>query len=282
MIRRLARAALLAAPPALVRGVQSLAQDLRGVPARLRDAERRSDPWALAHNVGAGDWRAVGQAVFDRLRVDGGLTSDSAVLDVGCGTGRVARPLAEFLSAQGGYVGFDVSRRAVEACRRRFGAARPDFRFEWADLRNAHYSPDGDAAEDGYRFPVDDASVDLAFAASVFTHTRLAVLRRYAVEAARTLKPGGRFVFTAYLWNDARAAAVAARTATVRPRFPWRGSWVVSPRDPESAVAHPEAAVFAALADAGLIVRVVRRGSWAPDGDYGDLQDLIVAETPLH
>ncbi len=275
--RALARTVLLSLPPALVRGAQSFGQDLRSVPARLRDGERRGDPWASAHNVGGGDWRAVGDAVFARLREFGGLRESDTVLDIGCGTGRVARPLASFLSADGGYVGFDVSRRAIFDCRRRFGLLRPDFRFEWADLRNAHYSPGGGAAEEGYRFPADDGSIDLVFATSVFTHTALPVLTRYAAEAARVLKPGGRLLLTSYLWNEARAEAVARRTARVRPRFAWRGSMVVSPRDPESAVAHPEAEVLAALSAAGLEISVLRRGAWAPSADYPDLQDLIVA-----
>ena len=39
---------------------------------------------------------------------DAGLPRDGAVLDVGCGLGRMALPLLDYLGAAGRYEGFDV------------------------------------------------------------------------------------------------------------------------------------------------------------------------------
>ena len=42
------------------------------------------------------------------------------VLDVGCGIGRMARPLAGYLTGDGSYDGFDVNREGIRWCTRRY------------------------------------------------------------------------------------------------------------------------------------------------------------------
>src|SRR5579875_3517828 len=107
-------------PPPVRRAAAGLMIDLRSLPVRLADPARRRDPWAFRHNVGEGDFREVGEAILRDLITHGGLHAGSRVLDIGCGTGRAALPLSTYLGAQASYVGFDVSLRAVGACRRRF------------------------------------------------------------------------------------------------------------------------------------------------------------------
>src|ERR687892_593067 len=85
----------------------------------------------------------------------GGLQPDERVLDVGCGIGRMARPLAGYLSSEGSYDGFDVNRDGIAWCRRRY-RRHANFRFEVADLFNARYNPRGAQRADEYRFPYDD------------------------------------------------------------------------------------------------------------------------------
>jgi SAM-dependent methyltransferase len=264
-------------PPGVRRAAAGLLLDLRSLPARLKDPARRGDPWQTLHNVGAGDFQAVGDDLLGVLVDHAGLRPDARVLDIGCGTGRVARPLAAYLSSAGGYVGFDVSRAAIAACRRRFARQRRDFEFVHADLQNADYSPHGALAETGYRFPCADGSIDLAFATSVFTHMRMAPVRHYLGEAARVLKPGGRFAFTAYLIDDDARGQLAGGRAGVR-FVPWHdASWVLDPAHPERAIAHEAATVSAAVAEAGLVPDgPPRAGAWRPPAAYHGWQDLMV------
>jgi SAM-dependent methyltransferase len=97
------------------------------------------------------------------------LGSDSHVLDVGCGIGRLARTLTDVLdpAAGGAYGGFDPVAPAVAWCAARYPAP---FRFVHADLRNDLYNPDGVVRAADYRFPVDDGWATLVVATSVFTH----------------------------------------------------------------------------------------------------------------
>src|SRR5207302_825955 len=70
------------------------------------------------------------------------LRRDERVLDVGCGIGRMARPLAGYLGPEGSYDGFDVNREGIAWCQERY-AGHPNFRFTAVDLHNRRYNPQG-------------------------------------------------------------------------------------------------------------------------------------------
>src|SRR5258707_14782804 len=143
VLTRLREALAQRLPPALRRAGAGLLLDLQSLPERLRDPARRGDPWQTWHNVGAGDFHAVGDNLLDTLVTHAGLEPDDRVLDIGCGSGRVARPLAAYLSPTGGYLGFAVSRRAILGCRRRLAATPPAFDFVHPAVRNAAHNARG-------------------------------------------------------------------------------------------------------------------------------------------
>ncbi len=119
--------------------------------------------------VGNSDFVTTGDEFLEHFVELAGLRPSERVLDIGCGIGRMARPLARYLDASGSYDGFDINRAAIEWCRRHY-RTHPNFRFEVADLRNQRYHPEGRHRADEYRFPYPDASFDVAVATSVFTH----------------------------------------------------------------------------------------------------------------
>jgi len=271
LVRRLAGLA----PPPVRRAASGAFLDLKSLPARIADPARWAEPWAFVHNVGNGDYRAVGEQMVRTLQAHAGLAASDSVLDIGCGAGRVAAPLTPLLASGGGrYLGFDISRAAVRSCRRRF-AGQPHMRFEHLDVWNGDYNASGRVPEVGAVFPLEDGAADLAFALSVFTHMRLAAVRRYLQESARTLRPGGRLAFTAFALLPGRESS---------PEFGFvpfeTASAVVDPRSPERAIAHRREALEAAIADAGLQSETFLRGCWAPPSDYGDGQDFFLVRKP--
>ncbi len=129
-------------------------------------------------------WTASGpgtKAEFDRLvpiklnlLKDLGLTPDSKLLDIGCGTGLLATAAEGFLSDRGLYFGTDLAREAVEFCQQRY--RRPNFRFCVNGMTEV---------------PIDGIAFDMAVFFSVFTHTYADESVLLLAEAKRLLAPGG-------------------------------------------------------------------------------------------
>ncbi len=259
-----------AAPAGVRRALAGALLDFKSLPARLRDPARRAEPWAFIHNVGDGDFVAVGAQLLRNLRDHAGLAANDRVLDIGCGNGRVAEQLAPFLKDGGSYVGFDISKAGIQACRRRF-RRRAHMRFEHLDVWNGEYNETGKVAEADTVFPAADGSIDLAFATSVFTHMRMPAVRRYLAESARVLRPGGRLAFTAFALEPDR---MSSEIFDFQPFD--ETSLIIDARYPERAIGHWRSALEAAIAQAGLRIEGLWNGAWAPPAQYDGGQDLYV------
>src|SRR5262245_28260222 len=128
------------------------------------------------------------------------LRPDSRVLEIGCGCGRIAIPLAHFLRG-GNYVGVDVDAPAIRACERNRAFHGKRFDFELLAVQNDEYNPHGGDAADSFRFPFPDASFDVVFLVSVFTNMLPDAIGNYALEIGRLLAAGGRCALTAFLMD---------------------------------------------------------------------------------
>lgn len=158
--------------------------------------------------VGSGDFRAVGDHLLGLTKTRGSIHGDSRVLDIGCGSGRLALPLTRFL-LRGEYQGFDVVASAVRWCQRHISRENPQFQFTHVSLRNSDYSARG-APASLFAFPYDDVYFDCVVAFSVFTHLQFDEICNYLRESHRVLKPGGRLVATCFLLNDQSKTAQKA------------------------------------------------------------------------
>lgn len=149
----------------------------------------------------------------DRLIERCGLAPHSALLDIGCGQGRLAigilaRSRELWPQANHGaagikrYEGVDVSAGAIDWCRRHLGAGsptgHPSFRFTHLDARNARYNPGGSTPL-ATPLPFDDETFDVINLYSVFTHLLTEDVDFYLREIARLLAPRGRAFCTAYI-----------------------------------------------------------------------------------
>lgn len=179
---KLTDAELKAMPPKSVRYPEEVAlyRDNDFLVAYGLHTDKRIRETGPAHAIGGGDcWDQHGvlQAAFLHRR---GLRAQHRLLEVGCGTGRLARKIVTSLAPRN-YIGIDISEGALAhaldlAALEGWGGWEPTF------LR-------GD-------IPLDLEPVDFAWAFSVFNHlpfdTCVEVLRRIAT----VLKPDGQLLFS--------------------------------------------------------------------------------------
>jgi SAM-dependent methyltransferase len=141
----------------------------------------------------------VERAVRDvRILVEeAGLDERSRLLDWGCGAGRLAVGVKHVFGAVADYHGVDVQALLVDWAQENLADERT--RFTRVDLSNQRYNPRGRPV---WTIPGADASVDVFYAYSVFSHMQLDETAAYLREIARLLAPGARAVITAFVEDD--------------------------------------------------------------------------------
>lgn len=212
---------------------------------------------------GGGSFFEIGLEFFGILLDHVTLQRDSAVLDVGCGIGRMALPLTAYLTKDGRYEGFDIMPAGIDYCQRHITPRFQNFKFQQADIFNAFYNPGGRQMAEGFEFPFPDNSFDVVFSSSVFTHLAPPAVAQYLRETARVLKPGGRCLHTCFSLDQAALESVAAGRDQPKLRHQLDGFMTSSLENVEDAIGIP-AETFAALYEqAGLSDLAIHAGSWA-------------------
>jgi 2-polyprenyl-3-methyl-5-hydroxy-6-metoxy-1,4-benzoquinol methylase len=76
---------------------------------------------------GDGDYRAIGAEFLGHFVRLGDLRPNERILDIGCGIGRMAVPLTQFLADDGRYTGIDIVRDGIGWCSRSITPTYPNF-----------------------------------------------------------------------------------------------------------------------------------------------------------
>jgi SAM-dependent methyltransferase len=215
------------------------------------------------------------------------LTTGLQVLEIGCGIGRDAIPLIELVGPTGSYVGTDVIRESIGWCQQNITALHPNFRFVWHDIHDSLHNPSGALQPKEVRLPADDASVDLVFAQSVFTHMLPDQFTHFLGEAARIVKHGGTVYATCFRVDD-EILESARRTNLTQfdLRFEHEyepGCFVNELEHLTGAVAYNDRQLDQFVRRSGLEFRgPVRLGAWS--GHFAvcfDGQDVLVLGKPM-
>ena len=231
---------------------------------------------SIANYVGGNgpeQFTGVGRLMIDRFKAYADLKPDEKILEVGCGIGRIAIPLTQYLTS-GSYIGFDIVPHGIEWCQQKVTPRYPNFTFFIADVHNKYYRPESRQAASEYVFPFPDASFDFVFLTSVFTHMLPNDLEQYAMEIGRVLRPGGRCFCTAYIIS-ADARANLDKGTSLRLFAPHDDYWTDMPSNPEAAIAYSEEYLNDVFKQSSLEIGRVIPGEWWKN-QYE--QDIVVAK----
>jgi ubiquinone/menaquinone biosynthesis C-methylase UbiE len=223
--------------------------------------------------------RQMGKAYVPAFVDLGGLQPDHAVLEPGCGTGRMAVALTEFLTPDGSYDGFDIVQEAVDWCVAHITPDHPNFRFRHVDVANPAYNPEGKLDPGEFAFPYPDAGFDFVFLTSVFTHMLPRDIQHYLSEIRRVLRPRGSCLMTFFLLNDDAREAIREGRSHRRFEHEGDGYFYDIEKVHEGAVAYREEDALSFLQGAGFGLRApIKYGRWAgrPGLTFG--QDFVVVE----
>jgi len=198
--------------------------------------------------------------------------SGNVILDAGCGAGLVGIAADPFVSNGGKYLGLDVKKDVLEFCRSHYPC--PPFQFIHLDSKNAEYA---NSQEGRCPWPLEDKSIDLITALSLWSHLNEDDALFYLKEASRVLRPHARAIITGFLLDEYYYDSLDDRTdkpgqfdATFKSlrkfEVPVYGSdawyhpkWVAVP---EKAIGFTKAGLERMLAASGLKLIEYHPGTW--------------------
>lgn len=132
-----------------------------------------------------GDYEFMGSHLV-RVLQSYGLKSDDYLIEVGCGSGRVAYALSKSdLMGTVSYLGTDISEELLQYAKKKCKATPWQF-----------------VTVDSLRIPERDGQADMVCFFSVFTHLLPEESYLYLQEAKRVLKPNGIIIFTFFDFKE--------------------------------------------------------------------------------
>jgi ubiquinone/menaquinone biosynthesis C-methylase UbiE len=225
-------------------------------------------------------YQQTGEEFFRYFVNIGGVQPNQRVLDVGCGTGRMALPLTKYLK-DGSYVGIDIVASSVKWCQKTYTPRHPNFRFHFSDIQNTVYNPAGECRASEYSFPFESSSFDFVFLTSVFTHMLPQDRDNYLSEVVRVLKRDGRCLITYFLLNKESLGLIDAKISLETFKYDLPGCRVRNPDVPEAVVAYDESSIRSSYKTHGLdLSEPIYFGKWCGRKNGLSWQDMIVATKP--
>jgi len=235
-------------------------------------------PRSMTFSIGDGDFTKIGQDYKNYFIALANLQPHNRVLDVGCGFGRMAIPLASYLSSEGEYWGFDIVAKGINWCQSHISSKHSNFHFLHSDIFNKFYNRNGKILAKDYQFPFDNEFFDFIFLTSVFTHMLPPDVENYLGEISRVLKKGGKCLITFFILNDESENLIRAGSSYIDFCHKINDCLSINENTPEFAIAYREEFVRRLYNKYGLaIIEPIHYGSWCKRDTFLDSQDIVVA-----
>lgn len=242
----------------------------------LRGKRREMIPPRGKIFTGPGDFVKQGRELMDQLIRLTDLKPGDNILDVGCGIGRLAIPLTDYLK-EGNYTGFDIVEDGIRWCRKNITPRYPNFVFEYIPLRNDLYNLDASEEAENFRFPYDDHLFDKVVLTSVFTHMQPPAVKNYLNEIRRVMKPGGA-CFTTFFLIDEENLKLMKKKEDPFFKYKQEGTWLHHKKVRDANIAYETDYLNEMTREAGLSISRIEKGRWPgrKAGEYGNFQDIVI------
>jgi len=182
--------------------VKKAAKKLRGI-VRCETATHRGVTIPAKFLRSGGDnfaddeaFLSSGEKEAERLQQEFGLRKTMAVLDIGCGPGRLPIGILSTIGEIAAYRGVDVSETPIAWCNKHIENLYPTFQFTHLNVKNERYNPEG---KEAISLPFQDGSFDIIYLYSVFSHMKTPDIKAYLSEFKRLLKSTGHVFLTAFI-----------------------------------------------------------------------------------
>jgi SAM-dependent methyltransferase len=190
----------------------------------------------------------AGRDFWTGMFARGWIGTDSNIVDIGVGCGRYAHILRDFnfygQRYTGTYTGIDIDEELLSWCRANFDSKR--FRFLLSGHESSSYKSKGGAT--GGTELIGDATQDLVFSTSLYTHLLPRELEEYTRESARILKPGGHMVMSYFSMTTPPPTYGGRHTFRHREGI----AHIESEKQPTAAVAYDDEDLRKLVLDAGF------------------------------
>ncbi len=227
--------------------------------------------------IGRGDFIKIGKEIANLFISLGGLKPDFRVLDVGCGIGRLAIPLLDYLNEEGSYEGFDIVKKGIKWCKNNISSKNPKFNFKLIDISNDLYNAQGKFKAKDFKFPYQDNEFDFVFLTSVFTHMGIKEVENYVSEISRVLKQGRTCFATFFIYNDKIIELMQKGRTAMNFKYDFGNYRLYNKKVQSANVAYSENYLYELYENNSLEITAIYYGKWSGMKEYTDYQDIVIA-----
>jgi ubiquinone/menaquinone biosynthesis C-methylase UbiE len=261
-------------------GLRRIARRVFYFPSDISDSifktrEKLTPPKGMIF-TGRGDFISQGNIIQSFIIRLCNLQPDSHVLDIGCGIGRIARPMANFLNSEGSYDGFDVVLDGITWCKKAY-KDYPNFRFKHIPLQNDLYNLSTRNKASALRFPYPSNQFDLVVLTSVFTHMQEPEVRQYLLEIGRVLQKG-KYCFCTFFIITPESDNFLKKSREPFFKYRYDSYFLHDNRVRDANIAYKYGVIEEMLRTSGLLIKSFHPGWWAglKKDECLNFQDVLI------
>ena len=227
--------------------------------------------------TGSGDYTKIGNQFFLHFQKYCDFNRDSAILDVGCGIGRMAIPFTNYLSAKGRYEGFDIVKVGIDWCTKNIHSRFDNFRFKLIPLKNDLYRLDTNEMAAELKFPYEENSFDFVFLTSVFTHMLPMDVENYIKEIQRVLVKDKK-CFSTFFIIDEENETMQNNIGSKKFPYNFGNYYLMDKKVKEANVAFKKSYIIELLKKNNLELTHFIKGNWSgiKNTELNEHQDIVI------